>query len=170
MDADWILIHKMNLGSDDAWDQFVRKYYGDILKYCYFHSRDRDSAEDLTQEVFLRFFSALPRYRHTGKAKNYLYTIASHLCADAWKAQRELSLEDCPECPADPISRAEDHIALMGAIRRLPEEFREVVVLHCCQGLKLSQTAAVLKIGLPLAKYRLKRGKELLRKELSDGT
>ncbi len=166
MDSDWILIFKMRQGNDEAWDQFIRKYYGDILKYCFFHCRDRESAEDLTQEVFLKFFAAMPGYQHQGKAKNYLYTIASNLCKSNAAGNQILSLEETGELGEDLRASMEERLMLELAIRHLPEEFREVTLLHYCHGLKLTEVAAVLNIGLPLVKYRLKRAKELLRKEL----
>lgn len=165
MDSDWILILKMKQGSEAACDAFVSKYYGRILKYCHFHARDRELAEDLTQEVFLRFFSALPRYQHQGKAMNYLYTIAANLCKNPVPTQRTVPLEQIPDLWADQTADLEDRLMLEAAIRNLPEAYREVVVLHYYQGLKLRQVAQVLNIGLPLAKYRLKQAKELLRKE-----
>ncbi len=170
MDSDWILIYKMRQGDDAAWEQFVRKYYADILKYCFFHCRDKTWAEDLTQEVFLKFFAALSGYRHQGKAKNYLYTIAGNLCKNQSSRKRELPLEDAMEAGRSEASDLDDRLMLDAAIRHLPEEFREVVLLHYYQGLKLSETAAVLHIGLPLVKYRLKRAKEQLRKELDHGS
>ncbi len=169
MDSDWILIFKMRQGSDRAWDQFVRKYYPDILKYCFFHCRDRAWAEDLTQDVFLRFLSALDGYQHRGKVKAYLYAIAANLCRDQAGARRELPLEEAPEPAEDPAPVLEDRLLLEMALARLPEEFRQVLVLHYYQGLKLSEVAAALDIGLSLVKYRLKRGKELLRKEFDYG-
>lgn len=169
MDSDWILILQMKQGREDAFDIFVRRYYGDILKYCFFHCRDKGLSEDMTQEVFVRFFSALSRYQHRGKAKNYLYTIAGNLCRSAGRAMAADPLELLPEIVQTQTMPLEERLTLEDAVRRLPQELREVVVLHYYQGLKLSETASVLKIGLPLTKYRLKRAKEILRKELTDG-
>ncbi len=164
MDSDWILIFKMRQGNDEAWDQFIRKYYSDILKYCFFHCRDRETAEDLTQEVFLKFFSALANYQHRGKAKNFLYTIAANLCKDHWGGNREIPAEYVIDAAFTP--EPEEQLMVEYAVQKLPEEFREVILLHYYQGLKLYEVAAVLGIGLSLVKYRLKRAKELLRKEL----
>ncbi len=169
MDCDWILIWKMRQGSDEAWEQFIHKYYGEILKYCFYHCRDRECAEDLTQEVFLKFFGALARYQHRGKAKNYLYTIAANLCRDQQKLGQDLPLEAVENSGVDATARLDDRLMLEAAIGQLPQEMREVIVLHYFQGLKLSETAAVLGIGLSLVKYRLRRAKELLRKETEDG-
>ena len=89
MDADLFTIRKMKQGDDAAFDAFVRKYYGDILKYCTFHCADRKEAEDLTQETFVRFFAKLSEYRYQGKTKNYLYTIAANLCRNHYKKRRQ---------------------------------------------------------------------------------
>lgn len=67
MDADFILIRKMKRGDDEALDVFVRKYYGEILKYCTYHCQSIESAEDLTQETFCHFFAKLPFYHYKGK-------------------------------------------------------------------------------------------------------
>lgn len=79
MDSDFFLIRKMRQGDEDAFDAFIRKYYGDILRYCACHCFDAEDAQDLTQETFVRFFSRFSDYRHKGKTKNYLYTIISRI-------------------------------------------------------------------------------------------
>ena len=86
---DVILILQMKQGDEQAFDKFVRKYYGDILPYCKYHCLDQTEAEDLTQETFLRFMNNIQSYQHIGKAKNYLYVIAGNLCKNhvkKWKA------------------------------------------------------------------------------------
>ena len=86
---DVILILQMKQGDEQAFDKFVRKYYGDILSYCKYHCLDQTEAEDLTQETFLRFMNNIQSYQHIGKAKNYLYVIAGNLCKNhvkKWKA------------------------------------------------------------------------------------
>ena len=82
MDADFLLLHRMRHGDDQAIEDFVRKYYPLILRYCHLHIQDTGYAEDLTQETFARFFRNLSQYQHYGKAANYLYVIAGNLCRD----------------------------------------------------------------------------------------
>ena len=94
MDLDFLLIRKMKQGDEEAFDLFVHKYYKDILSFCNYHCFDKEYAEDLTQETFIRFFTGLAAYRHRGKVKNYLYTIANHLCIDHLKKAREIPTED----------------------------------------------------------------------------
>lgn len=166
MDNDWLLIHRMKQGDDDAFDSFVRKYYGDMLRYCTFHSASHEDAEDLTQETFVRFFAHLSDYRHTGKAKNYLYTIAANLCCNAW-AKRAPTLTDegtLAELAVTTDSEAAQttHLLLEQALNALAPELREVIILHYYQDLKQREIAEILSIGLPLVKYRLRQAKAQL--------
>lgn len=172
MSADFLMIRKMKQGDEDAFDLFVRKYYGDILSYCRYHCPDQNYAEDLTQETFARFFAKLSDYRHTGKAKNYLYTIAGNLCRDYFKKIRENPLEDGElsrqlEAEAPPDEETADRLLIEQALASLQEEFREVVILYYFQELKLTEIADTLRIGLPLVKYRLKQAKIQLKKYIS---
>lgn len=66
MDADFLLICRMKNGDDQAIDAFVRKYYPPILRYCHLHIKDHGYAEDMTQEVFAKFFRTLNQYQHYG--------------------------------------------------------------------------------------------------------
>ena len=59
MDLDFLLIRRMKSGEEEAFDIFVRKYYQDVLAYCSYHCMDQWYAADLTQETFIRFFTAL---------------------------------------------------------------------------------------------------------------
>ena len=62
MDLDFLLIRKMKQGDEEAFDLFVHKYYKDILSFCNYHCFDKEYAEDLTQETFIRFFTGLAAY------------------------------------------------------------------------------------------------------------
>ena len=168
MDRDFFLIQKIKNGDDDAVEEFVRKYYPVILKYCKYHICDKQSAEDLTQETFERFFSSLCRYRHREKTANYLYVIAGNLCRDSYRHKNELPLEELPETAENIMADVELKITLEQALQRLPEELREVIILHYFQNLKQREIAEILQIGLPLVKYRLGRARELLKEDLGE--
>ena len=163
MDAEFFLVHKMKNGDEEAMERFVRNYYGRILQYCRSHAAAEGMAEDLAQETFARFFQSLPAYRHRGKLANYLYVIAGNLCRDSKKKRREAVMEYLPETGTNPLEGAEGRMDLETAIRRLHPKLREVILLHYVQELKLREVAEITGIGLSLAKYRLKKGKEQLK-------
>ena len=97
MDADFLLIQKIKKGNEQAMDQFVLKHYPKIYQYCLLRVRDHGYAEDLTQETFLKFFQAFERYKHYGKALNYLYVIAGNLCKDHFRKEGRIEVSELPE-------------------------------------------------------------------------
>ena len=69
---EFLLIRRARAGEEEACAALVKKYYTSIYQYCLLHVYDFYEAEDLTQEVFVRFFTNLDRYKECGKIKNYL--------------------------------------------------------------------------------------------------
>lgn len=182
-------VRKMKNGDEQELENFVREYYPSILRYCYRHVFDADEAEDMTQETFERFFSSLDRYRHYGKALNYLYVIAGNLCKNVLRSRREIAFSQLgaenakkilPKAEKDfgtgirsrkETEESELHVVqidLEQAVRQMPEELREVVILYYFQELKLREIAGILEIGLPLVKYRMKKAKEHLKGVLGE--
>lgn len=138
MDADFLLLRRMHQGEEMAIEEFVRKYYPLILRYCRLHLWDDSFAEDVTQEVFARFFRSLPQYRHYGKLPNYLYVIAGNLCRDSCKKLRPISLEEVPEASAEQMPELERKLDVRRALDSLPPELREAAVLilgYLCAGI-----------------------------------
>lgn len=154
------LIRRMKTGDESAIEEFVRKYYPQILQYCRIHTSDQQSAEDMTQEAFLRFFRTLPNYQHYGKAANYLYVIAGNCCRDDWRRVKPLSLEEVPEPSKDDMEKL-TQVRL--ALSQLPEEEREVATLFFVQERKQTEIAKILGIGLPLVKYRVGKARKMLK-------
>lgn len=143
------------------------------MKYCNYHCPDTSTAEDLTQETFLRFFEKLSDYRYMGKTKNYLYTIAGNLCRDSYKKIREslleeqsLEIQDCLHPPE--TDELLNRLTIKAALDRLPAELREVIILYYFQELKLTEISSTLQIGLPLVKYRVKQAKTHLERLLRE--
>ena len=166
MDVDFLLLHRMRHGDDQAIEDFVRKYYPRVKRYCQLHIQDLGYAEDLTQETFARFFRTLSQYQHYGKAANYLYVIAGNLCRDHHKRPSEISMEELSEQPVYQMESLDLRLDVHRALEQLPTELREVTILYFFQELRQKEIARILGIGLPLVKYRIRRAKELLERSL----
>lgn len=175
MNKDTLLIHRMKNGDENAIEQFVTKYYLTILRYCRLHISDMYEAKDITQDTFERFFRKFEGYREYGKALNYLYVIAANTCKDYYKKRKELLPGELPEPPTNNINSVyntdntimiDARIDIKAALQKLPEECREVTILHFFQGLKLREIATILNIGLPLVKYRIQKAKKELERDL----
>lgn len=173
MYIEFLLIQKMKRGDENAFNVFVHTYYEEILKYCSYHCSDTSYAEDLTQETFLRFFEKLSDYRHIGKTRNYLYTIAGNLCKDYYKKKRVGLMEERYAEEQISLQKAEtedvlDKVTIQAALNDLPEELREVTILYYFQELRLAEISDMLGIGLPLVKYRMKQARIQLKKLLGE--
>lgn len=104
----------------------IDEQYDKIYRYCYYRLRNRELAEDATQETFLRWFSS-DTYRNTGQVLQYLYTIARNLCTDeSRKPILETLTEDIPAADTDPLLS----IALRSELDKLGGEDRELVLLR----------------------------------------
>lgn len=169
MDLDFLILHQMKNGDRPTVERFVRKYYPEILRYCYLHTSDRGFAEDLTQETFEHFFSSLNRYQHRGKIKNYLYTIAANLCRDYYRKCRDIPMAEMPEQSVEPIALAEEKLDVGTALNRLPIELREVTILYYYRDRTQKDIADILGISQTVVQRRLERAKKQLRIFLGKG-
>ncbi len=108
----------------------LEEQYDKIYRYCYCRLRNRERAEDVTQEAFLRWFAS-DTYRDRNQLLHYLYTVARNLCIDELRRPAANPLpENLPEPERDPLLS----IALRAELDRLSPEDRELVLLWCVNG------------------------------------
>ena len=107
----------------------INDQYDKIFRYCYYKIHNRDIAEDLTQETFLRFLES-PHYRDIGKELHYLYTIAGNLCKDAFHRRTAEELDEKIADDKDYEDFILTNVALGNAIKNLPEEDKEIIILR----------------------------------------
>lgn len=141
-------------------EKIIRTYYDAIFRYCYHHVNNRMVAEDLCQDTFASFIEHYGQMKNMVKAKKCLYIIAKNKCKDYYKKKMPVFMEDIPEQEEEECMEA--LVIVRQMIMSLPEAFREAVVLRYFQNLKYPEIAAILGISLSLAKYRVKKGLELL--------
>lgn len=144
----------------------IDQHYDKIYKYCYFRLQDRNLAEDITQETFLRFFAS-ETYRDTGQALQYLYTVARNLCID--ERRRPKSEELSNDIPFSNEENLVTNLDLKSAMKKLTEEERELIVLRyvnevpisvMCKLYGISRFAMYRKIQAILKKLQEYMGKE----------
>lgn len=162
MHSDFLLIQKVKNGNEEAGEQLVKKYYASIYQYCFLHVRNRDYAEDLTQDTFVRFFEALGKYKNYGKTKSYLYCIAGNIIKNYYKKKKELLIEEFPEIPENNMHDMETRLDIEQAVDHLPEELKETAILFFFQELKQREIADLLNINVSLVKYRISKAKKIL--------
>lgn len=170
MISDFLLIQKIRNGDNRAGNEFVKKYYPLIYQYCFLHIHDRDCAEDMTQETFVRFVEAVMNRTDIAKVKSYLYRVAGNTVKNYYRKKKELLLEKLPDTVENNAADIEVRLDIERAVARLPDEIREITILFFFQGLKQKDISDLLGIKLSLVKYRVSKAKELLSEELEVGT
>lgn len=123
----------------------LEEQYDKIYKYCYFKIRNKEIAEDLTQDTFLRYFSQ-NSYISRGKPMAYLYTIAKNLCIDYFRQKPEL-ISDESTIQHSESDNIITNLAVRQAINQLPTELSEILLLRYANELTVTEIAVFLKIS-----------------------
>lgn len=143
----------------------LKEKYSKIYRYCCLRVKDRSTAEDITQEAFLRFLEH-PEYRSIDEDIRLLYTIAGNLCKDHFRKQTCEELpEDIPDDSANGDKLIED-ISLHAALESLAPEDRELVLLRYVNEEPLRVISELMGISRFAVDRRLKRILASLRSKL----
>lgn len=144
-----------------------KSMYDKIYRYCYYRLGQAETAEDITQEAFLRLWESRD-YREQGKTLQYLYTTARHLCIDEYrrcKAQ-PLTQELEGQLAAEPGLEPELRLGLRQALKTLTESERELLVLRYGSEVPLGELAKMLGMSRFAARRRITAALEKLRAQL----
>ena len=179
---DCALVAFARAGDRAAFGDLVRRHadglYAVVVRLC----ADRDEAEEVTQEAFLRAWRGLPAFRGDAQFFTWLYRIGvnearrradgvrrrADVAVVSLDEQREHASRDRSVQPVDRAERADLRRILDAAIAALPVDQRAALVLRDVEGLSTAQAAAVLGLREAALKSRLHRARELLRAGLAD--
>ncbi len=144
-----------------------RVLYEKIYRYCYYRLGRAESAEDITQEAFLRLWESRG-YQEQGKALQYLYTTARHLCVDEYRRcqARPLTEEMAEQLAAEPGLEPEIRLALRQALKTLTQEEREMLALRYGSELPMGDLAKLLGMSRFALRRRINSALEKLRVQL----
>ena len=130
------LIARSSEGDADAFGKLYDRFQPEILRYLVHRVRDRETAEDLAQQVFLKAWQAIPRYEQRGLPfKAWLYRMAHNQMVDHFRTHRPTSDLEGVDVPQDAeaeqrVLEAERNERLGAALERLSEDHRRVLVLR----------------------------------------
>ncbi len=165
-------------GSKWAFDELVERYQRRLLNFVYRTIGDRERAEDLVQEVFIRVHRHLQRFDQSKKFSTWIYTIASNLAKNElrnrsrsplvlfqtikknWEADhRPLQFEDRHQRPDDLYRKRHLRHLVEWAVSQLPEHHRVVFVLRELEGKTYEEIAEITGCNLGTVKSRLNRAR-----------
>ncbi len=149
----------------------IEEQYERLLKYCYMKVNNKELAEDITQETFLRFWQS-KSYQNMGKEMAYLYTIARNLCLDDLKrTKEELPGEDdlfsnIPDENADIERIVMNRSLIRTAMNCLSSEDREIMMLRFVSELSVTDIGKIICISRFAVARRIKVAKAELMERL----
>lgn len=159
----------------EAWSTIYRRHYRQVYFYAYHRVGNREAAEDLASEVFVRALARIRSYRYRGRPLlAWLYRIAHNLTADHLQRQARWAGATPPEdetaASADEqLERVPSRQDLVRALRALPYDQQQVVILRFLQGLSSAETGAVLGKNGGAVRALQFRAMASLRRRLSPG-
>ena len=171
------LIKQIKTGRVECLDELIALYYPAILRYCLWQMPDRESAQDATQETFLKLVRFIDHYEHRGQFRAFLYQIAANTCIDIkrntvtteWLTDVELYAGYRMQTAwyvEKGFPAAEDRQQLAAAFACLDDDTRELVLLRYGQELTLREVAAVTGLPIRTVQTKLRRALIKMRKVL----
>jgi len=172
-------------GSKTAFEALMRHYYPRILNFIYRFVGNQSTAEDLTQEVFIRVYNNARKYRPKSGFQTWIYTIAKNVALNDLRRSRRLaySLDDPADgddqkfhretealtvmSPDEKIIQKEKAGQIRAAISKLPENQRVALILRRYEEFSYAEIAATLNVSDKAVKSLLSRAMQNLRNRLA---
>jgi RNA polymerase sigma-70 factor, ECF subfamily len=179
--GDTELVRSAIAGREAGFEELVRRYQRPIAAYVYRMVGDYDAALDLTQEVFIKVYNSLTRYRSEFKFSTWIYKIAHNAAIDHLRRhtvreqaltgsidgdRREVSLESRRLTPEQESERRERRSEIESVVQLLPAAYRELIALRHSHDLSYDEIAEVTGLPLGTVKNRLFRAREAMRDQL----
>lgn len=157
---------------------YMQHYGDDILRLCYTYVHNWQTAEDLTQDTFIKVYKYAHSYRGEATMKTYIYRIAINVCnsyVQSWKFkktvvtnsfQKLLTAKQSVERTI--VARNEAEI-LVQAIEQLSPKYKDVLLLYYYADMPIQQVSEALELPVNTVKTRLSRARQALKEQLLKG-
>ena len=167
-EEDRAAIEATQKGDREAFDSLVERYQRDVYRLCYRYVGDHHDASDLAQDVFLKAYRAIGRFRGESAFSTWLHRLATNVALMSYRTRgrRErlvAPVEDPAAFDRGTTPKAGEQIDLERALVRLPAGAREVFVLHDMEGFGHAEIGQMLGIAEGTSKAQLFRARRMLR-------
>jgi RNA polymerase sigma-70 factor, ECF subfamily len=185
-ETDEALMLAWQAGDASAFDRIYRRHRGGVFRYLLRHCRDRATAEELHQDVWLKLIVARASFDAAARFTTWLYSVARNRMIDYWRmnpAQRHVSLDDEEDGlalveriedsnprgnPQGTATAIEEAALLVAALEALPAAQRDAFLLHVEGGLAVAEIAALTAAPAETVKSRLRYAYKRLRASIGE--
>jgi RNA polymerase sigma-70 factor (ECF subfamily) len=181
------LMLRVQGGDGECYDALVERYKVRLFNYLFRLTGNRDEAEEIAQEAFVKAYIHADKYKTIAKFSTWLYTIATNLVRNrvrsrsrapqlislwtrGWNGgeeERTLEIEDAGRTPDEAINDVELSAIINRAIGRIPEKYRESFVLREINELSYEEIAAVTGLKLGTVRSRINRARNYFRQAVA---
>ena len=172
-DIDLIDVRRVLAGDSAGFEGIVRRWQGPLINLAYRFARDRERAEDMAQEAFLKIFQQLARFRGDSAFSTWMFAVALNVYRSSL---RHRALPSVPlDAIAEMASQSRPQLALEDsqredlvrrAVAGLPPRYRDALTVFYFRDMDLAETARILNVPEGTAKALLHRGRKLLHRKL----
>lgn len=176
--SDVELVDDARKGTPESFEEIVRRYERPITGYLYRMLRDYDHSLDVSQEVFIKVYNSLEKYRSEYKFSTWIYRIAHNAAIDHMRRNSvntqsietetvdgayQLQIESPLPSPEQERERSEWRMEIEAVVNRLPATYKDLVILRHSQDLSYDEIAEITGFPLGTVKNRLFRAREMMR-------
>ncbi len=176
------LILRAKNEDEEAFEKIIKMYQQKVCTTIFYMIKDKDSVEDVAQEVFIKVYNNLKKFNEQSSLYTWIYRITMNACYDEIKKEKknaffrnyvetedgeeELDIEDPNQDVSQIVENKINRAKLIATIKRLPEEQRALIVLRDIRGFSYWEIADMLKLKLGTVKSRINRARKDLKEEL----
>ncbi|MDP3956877.1 MAG: RNA polymerase sigma factor [bacterium] len=175
------LVREFLDGDDKAFEQLLKSYLSAVYNFIFQMTRERAVAEDLTQETFIKAWRHLARFDQKKSFKTWLFTIAKNTTYDFFKKKKTLpfsyfedeegknrldTVSEGTPLPDEILAAAETSKELDQALRKIPEPYRELLLLAYREDFSLQEIAEILATPYNTIKSRHQRALKILKQTI----
>ncbi|MEO0004508.1 MAG: sigma-70 family RNA polymerase sigma factor [candidate division WOR-3 bacterium] len=179
------LVRRVQNGNMEAFEELVRRYERKVYNIAYRLLGNEEDATEALQDTFLRAYRFIPKFAFKSSFYTWLYRIATNVSLTRLRRRKKaevisldapiadsdnlkFDLPDTAQTPEEAFAQKRLRERLDQAVKKLPEEYRAVVVLRDLEGLSNEEVSKILKLSVPAVKSRLHRARLALRQHLAN--
>jgi RNA polymerase sigma-70 factor (ECF subfamily) len=174
------LVRQSKEGNEEAFASLVKKYKTKVFNLAWSLTRDRETADDLAQEAFIKAYYALPTFQLKSEFGTWLYRITVNHVKDYLRKKSKVSkmlfekMKELPLVQENEIIKKENEQIIEQrkkfvhqCLQTIPEKYKLILSLRDIQGFSYAEITKILKISPGTVDSRLHRARKMLRKKLA---